>query len=59
MKLSSTNIAFIVQAVIILILFFIIVFKKQPEPYVNYNKIRMQMQETINILKYDFDQLKQ
>ena len=57
MKLSTTSIAFIVQAVIILILFLIIVFKKKPEPYINYNQIRTDMQETINILKYDFDQL--
>lgn len=57
MKLSSTSIAFIVQAAIILILFLVIVFKKKPEPYINYNQIRKDMQETINVLKHDFDQL--
>ena len=57
MKISSIHIIFIVQSVLLLILFFIIIFKKQPEPYINYNKIRMNMQETINVLKYEFDQL--
>lgn len=57
MKLSVTHIVFIVQSVLLLILFFIIIFKKEPEPYINYNKIRMNMQETINVLKYEFDQL--
>ena len=57
MKLSTTHIVFIVQSVLLLILFFIIIFRKQPEPYINYNKIRMNMQETINVLKYEFDQL--
>ena len=57
MKLSATHIVFIVQSVLLLILFFIIIFKKDPEPYINYNKIRMNMQETINVLKYEFDQL--
>ena len=41
----------------LLILFFIIIFRKAPEPYINYAKIRMNMQETINVLKYEFDQL--
>ena len=58
MKLSSTHIAFIVQASIILILFLVGKFKKPADTIsINYDKIRMQMQETINILKYDFDQL--
>jgi len=57
MKLSATHIVFIVQSILLLILFFIIIFKKDPEPYINYNKIRMNMQETINVLKYEFDQL--
>jgi|TARA_R110002096_G_scaffold99981_4_gene221459 uncharacterized coiled-coil DUF342 family protein len=57
MKLSATHIVFIVQSVLLLILFFIIIFKKDPEPYINYNKIRLNMQETINVLKYEFDQL--
>ena len=57
MKLSVTHIVFNVQSVLLLILFFIIIFKKEPEPYINYNKIRMNMQETINVLKYEFDQL--
>jgi peptidoglycan hydrolase CwlO-like protein len=57
MKLSATHIVFIVQSILLLILFFIIIFRKEPEPYVNYNKIRMNMQETINVLKYEFDQL--
>ena len=57
MKLSTTHIVFIVQSVLLLILFFIIIFKKDPEPYINYNKIRLNMQETINVLKYEFDQL--
>tara|TARA_R100000655_G_scaffold2992_6_gene11257 strand:- start:20461 stop:20808 length:348 start_codon:yes stop_codon:yes gene_type:complete len=57
MKLSATHIVFIVQSILLLILFFIIIFRKPPEPYINYNKIRMNMQETINVLKYEFDQL--
>tara|TARA_Y100000590_G_scaffold465328_1_gene637318 strand:- start:641 stop:988 length:348 start_codon:yes stop_codon:yes gene_type:complete len=57
MKLSTTHIVFIVQSILLLILFFIIIFRKPPEPYINYNKIRMNMQETINVLKYEFDQL--
>ena len=58
MKLSNTNIIFIIQAILILILFFIIIFKKDADPtYVDYTKIRMNMQETINVLKYEFDQL--
>ena len=57
MKLSVTHIVFIVQSILLLILFFIIIFRKEPEPYINYNKIRMNMQETINVLKYEFDQL--
>jgi len=57
MKLSITHIVFIVQSVLLLILFFIIIFRKAPEPYINYNKIRLNMQETINVLKYEFDQL--
>ena len=57
MKLSATHIVFIVQSILLLILFFIIIFRKAPEPYINYNKIRMNMQETINVLKYEFDQL--
>ena len=57
MKLSATHIVFIVQSILLLILFFIIIFRKEPEPYINYNKIRMNMQETINVLKYEFDQL--
>ena len=58
MKLSTTHIVFIVQSVLLLILFFIIIFRKAPEPYINYNKIRLNMQETINVLKYEFDQLR-
>ena len=57
MKLSATHIIFIVQSILLLILFFIIIFRKDPEPYINYNKIRLNMQETINVLKYEFDQL--
>ncbi len=57
MKLSTTHIVFIVQSVLLLILFFIIIFRKAPEPFIDYNKIRMNMQETINVLKYEFDQL--
>ena len=57
MKLSITHIVFIVQSVLLLILFFIIIFRKAPEPYINYNEIRLNMQETINVLKYEFDQL--
>lgn len=57
MKLSATHIVFIVQSVLLLILFFIIIFRKEPEPYINYAKIRMNMQETINVLKYEFDEL--
>ena len=57
MKLSTTHIVFIVQSALLLILFFIIIFRKAPEPYINYAKIRMNMQETINVLKYEFDQL--
>ena len=57
MKLSTTHIIFIIQSVLLLILFFIIIFRKSPEPYINYNQIRMNMQETINVLKYEFDQL--
>ena len=57
MKLSTTHIVFIVQSVLLLILFFIIIFRKPPEPFINYNKIRMNMQETVNVLKYEFDQL--
>jgi len=57
MKLSSTHIVFIVQSGLLLVLFFIIIFRKQPEPYVNYNKIRVNMEETISVLKSEFDQL--
>ena len=57
MKLSATHIVFIVQSILLLILFFIIIFRKDPEPYINYNKIRLNMQETINVLKYEFDKL--
>ena len=57
MKPSATHIIFIVQSILLLILFFIIIFRKDPEPYINYNKIRLNMQETINVLKYEFDQL--
>ena len=57
MKLSITHIIFIIQSILLLVLFFIIIFKKAPEPYINYAKIRLNMQETINVLKYEFDQL--
>lgn len=58
MKLTTIQIIFIVQSVLILILFLVIVFKKNPDPtIVDYNKIKAQIQESINTLKSEFDSL--
>jgi len=58
MKLTATHIIFIVQSVFILILFLVVVFRKPPSPtVVDYNKIKSQIEESINTLKSEFDSL--
>jgi len=58
MKLTPTHIIFIVQSAFILILFLVIVFRKPISPtVVDYNRIKSQIQESINTLKSEFDSL--
>ncbi len=58
MKITATHIIFIVQSAFILILFLVIVFRKPPDPtIVDYERIKSQIQESINTLKLEFDSL--
>lgn len=55
MKLTITHIVFIAQSVLILILFFIVIFKKKPEPVLfDYGRIKVDMERSIQSLEENF-----
>jgi hypothetical protein len=54
-NLTITHIVFIVQSSLILILFFIVIFKKKPEPILfDYNRIKVDMEQSIKSLEENF-----
>ena len=55
MKLTNTHLVFISQSAIVLILFFIVIFKKSPEPIpFDYDRIKDDMQSSIETLEKEF-----
>jgi len=55
LKLTITHIVFIAQSVLILILFFIVIFKKKPEPVLfDYGRIKVDMERSIQSLEENF-----
>ena len=55
LKLSTTHIVFIVQSILILVLFFVVIFKKSPEPIpFDYNRIktRSDMDVLLELYRY-------
>ena len=55
MNLSTTHIVFIAQSILILVLFFVVIFKKSPNPIpFDYDRIKEDMQKSIESLEKEF-----
>jgi len=55
LKLTITHIVFIAQSGLILILFFIVIFKKKPKPVLfDYDRIKVDMERSIQSLEENF-----